>query len=182
MGTFHRSLPERMSLVQLRSGSAFGSARRVIHTPPGIVGRITTAEGNAVAMKTLLIAYVAAGITFLVIDAIWLTVMADTLYRPLLGDRLAETYHFWPAAIFYLIYISGILALAVMPALETGHWQKAALNGAILGFVAYATYDLTNQATLKDWPTAVTVADLMWGTVLTTVASTAGFFAASRFG
>lgn len=132
-------------------------------------------------MKTLLIAYVAAGLIFLVIDAIWLTVMADTLYRPLLGDRLEPQFVLAPAAAFYLIYIAGIVFLAIMPALEGGGLAKAAINGAALGLVAYATYDLTNHATLKDWPLAVTLADIPWGTVLTALSASGGFLVASRF-
>lgn len=133
-------------------------------------------------MKTFLVAYLAAGIVFLVIDAIWLTTMADTLYRPLLGDRLAPQFHLAPAVFFYLIYVGGMVFLAILPALATGGLGKALLNGAVLGLVAYATYDLTNQATLRDWPLTVTLADIAWGTVLTAMASAGGFLAASRLG
>lgn len=133
-------------------------------------------------MKTVVIAYLAAGIAFLIIDAIWLTVMADTLYRPLLGDKLAPQFHLGPAVAFYLIYIGGIVFFAVMPALSGGGLEKAALNGAVLGLVAYATYDLTNHATLNDWPLAVTLADIPWGMTVTAIGASAGFLAASRFG
>lgn len=133
-------------------------------------------------MLTIVIAYVATGLIFLAIDAIWLTVMADVLYRPLLGDRLADPFHLTPAIIFYLIYIAGIVALVVQPAMAAQSLGRAVVYGAILGCVAYATYDLTNHATLKDWPLAVTVADIIWGTVLTATASAGGFLVASRFG
>lgn len=133
-------------------------------------------------MKTLLVAYVATGIVFLVIDGIWLSLMADHLYRPLLGDRLAPQFHLAPAALFYLIYIGGMVYFAILPALMAGRLSTAALNGAVLGLVAYATYDLTNQATLRDWPLQITLADIAWGTVLTCVASAGGYLAASRFG
>lgn len=133
-------------------------------------------------MKTFLIAYLAAGVVFLIIDAIWLTTMADTLYRPLLGDRLTPQFHLLPAVLFYLIYVGGMVFLAILPALATGGLGKALLNGAVLGLVAYATYDLTNQATLRDWPLTVTLADIAWGTVVTAVASAGGFLAASRLG
>lgn len=132
-------------------------------------------------MKTVIFAYLAAGIAFLVIDAIWLTVMADTLYRPLLGDRLAPQFHLAPAVAFYLIYVGGIVFFAVMPALDGGGLAKAALNGAVLGLVAYATYDLTNHATLRDWPLAVTLADIPWGAFVTAAGASAGFLVASRF-
>lgn len=133
-------------------------------------------------MKTVIIAYLAAGVAFLIIDAIWLTIMADALYRPLLGDRLEPQFHLAPAVAFYLIYIGGIVFFAVMPALAGGGLAKAVLNGAALGLVAYATYDLTNHATLRDWPLAVTLADIPWGMFVTAAGASAGFLAASRFG
>nr|WP_314090232.1 DUF2177 family protein [uncultured Shinella sp.] len=132
-------------------------------------------------MKTIVTAYLAAGIAFLIVDAIWLTTMADMLYRPLLGDRLEPQFRLLPAICFYLIYIAGIVFFAILPALQGGGLAKAALNGAVLGLVAYATYDLTNQATLKDWPLAITLADIPWGAFVTAVGASAGFLAARRF-
>ena len=132
-------------------------------------------------MKTIVTAYLAAGIAFLIVDAIWLTTMADTLYRPLLGDKLEPQFRLAPAICFYLIYIGGVVFFAILPALQGGGLAKAALNGAVLGLVAYATYDLTNQATLKDWPLAVTLADIPWGAFVTAVGASAGFLAANRF-
>lgn len=131
-------------------------------------------------MKTMVTAYIAAGIAFLIADAIWLTTMADMLYRPLLGDKLAPQFKLVPAITFYLIYIFGIVFFAVEPAIASGKLAKAMLNGAVLGFVAYATYDLTNQATLRDWPLAITLADIMWGTIVTAFGASAGYIAASR--
>lgn len=133
-------------------------------------------------MKTILVAYLATGIAFLIVDAVWLSTMADMLYRPLLGDRLAPQFHLAPAVIFYLIYVAGIVFFAVMPALAGGGVGRAALNGAVLGLVAYATYDLTNQSTLRDWPLAVTLADIPWGAFVTAIGASAGFLAASRIG
>lgn len=133
-------------------------------------------------MKAIMIGYLATGMTFLVVDAVWLTVMGNVLYRPLLGDKLGPGFNLAPGIIFYLIYIAGIVYFAVAPALEGGGLAKAALNGAVLGLVAYATYDLTNHATLRDWPLAVTLADILWGIFVTTAAASAGFFAANRFG
>jgi uncharacterized membrane protein len=132
-------------------------------------------------MKTIITAYLAAGIAFLIVDAIWLTTMADTLYRPLLGDKLEPQFKLAPAICFYLIYVAGIVFFAVLPALQGGGLAKAALNGAVLGLIAYATYDLTNQATLRDWPLAITLADIPWGAFVTAVGASAGFLAASRF-
>ena len=124
-------------------------------------------------------AYLGAGITFAVIDAVWLTTMTDRFYKPVLGPILADKPDMRAAVLFYLISIAGTVFLAIAPALKDGSWTRAAINGAALGFVAYATYDLTNQATLAVWQTKLTVVDLIWGTVLSTAAATAGYFAAS---
>ena len=126
-------------------------------------------------MKTYGIAYVATGLVFLAIDAIWLTVAAQRLYRPLMGEMLVDGFRLAPAVLFYLIYIAGIVVFAIVPALASDRWTTATSYGAFLGLFAYATYDLTNHATLKDWPVIVTIADLCWGTFLTAVAATAGF-------
>ena len=131
-------------------------------------------------MKTVLTAYATAALAFLAIDAVWLSTMANLLYRPLLGEMLAPQFALAPAVLFYVIYIAGIVFFAIRPALATGRLATAALNGAALGFVAYATYDLTNHATLRNWPVIITVADMIWGTVLTSVASVAGYAAARR--
>lgn len=126
-------------------------------------------------MKHYGIAYVTTGLVFLAIDAIWLTVAAQRLYRPMLGDMLVDGFRLAPAALFYLIYIAGIVVFAIAPALASDRWTTATSYGAFLGLFAYATYDLTNQATLKNWPVAVTIADLCWGVFLTAVAATVGF-------
>ncbi|MGA0544140.1 DUF2177 family protein [Brevundimonas sp. VNH65] len=124
----------------------------------------------------------ATGVVFLILDAIWLTVVGGRLYRPILGDLLAPSVN-WPAAVaFYLIYLGGIGFFAVWPALDQGQWTRAALNGAVLGLVAYATYDLTNQATLRTWSTTITLADIAWGTFVTCAAATAGYFAGRMVG
>lgn len=132
-------------------------------------------------MKTYGIAYVATGLVFLAIDAIWLTVAAQRLYRPLMGDMLVDGFRLAPAVLFYLVYIAGIVVFAILPALASDRWTTATSFGSFLGLFAYATYDLTNQATLKNWPIMVTVADLCWGTFLTAVAATAGFFITRAF-
>ncbi len=132
--------------------------------------------------RTYLTAYAATALAFLAVDAVWLSVMASRLYQPLLGDMLAENFDVVAAALFYVLYVGGIVFFAVRPALESRRAATAALNGAVFGLCAYGTYDLTNQATLKDWPTIITVADLCWGTVLTATAATIGFQVAARFG
>ena len=126
-------------------------------------------------MKRYTIAYFVTLVVFLGIDAAWLTLMSERLYKPQLARLLADRFSLGPAALFYVVYVGGILIFAVSPALKTGSWTTAALHGAVFGFCAYATYDLTNQATLKDWPVLITVADLFWGTLLTATAATAGY-------
>lgn len=129
-------------------------------------------------MITWIFAYLGAALAMLALDSLWLGFAAKRLYRPELGNMLAEGFRMAPAAIFYFLYVAGIVYLAVMPGIDAGKWSVAASRGAALGFIAYATYDLTNQATLRQWSTTVTVVDMAWGTFLTAIAATAGFFAA----
>lgn len=131
-------------------------------------------------MKTYLTAYCATLIAFVAIDFIWLSIMADRLYRPTLGDMLAPQFRLAPAVAFYLIYAAGLTFLGVSAGLMSGSMATAALYGAAVGFMAYATYDLTNQSTLKNWSTGLTIADLIWGTFLSAVASGAGFWVTQR--
>ena len=129
-------------------------------------------------MLKYLAAYLGAGLAFAVIDAVWLTTVGPKLYRPALDDVLADQFNLPAAIAFYLVFIAGVLMLAILPAVREGAgWTRAMTNGAMLGFVAYATYDLTNQATLKVWSLKVTLADIGWGTVLTACAAAAGFAA-----
>lgn len=124
-------------------------------------------------------AYIGTAVAFAAIDFVWLTNMTDRLYRPVIGPIMAAKPDMVAAVAFYVIYIGGIVILAIAPALKEGAWTRAALNGAVLGFVAYATYDLTNQATLANWSARLTVIDIAWGTTLTLLAATAGYFAAT---
>ena len=133
-------------------------------------------------MKTLVIAYVTTLVAFGAIDVAWLTRMADTIYRPVMGDMVVANFRAAPAVAFYLIYAGGLVYFAVRPALAAGDWSTALINGALLGFIAYATYDLTNQATLKNWSTQLTLTDLAWGTFLSGAASLIGYLLTSMFG
>jgi uncharacterized membrane protein len=137
-------------------------------------------------MIRYLAAYLSAGVVFAAIDAAWITVMGPRLYRPVLQPILADKVAMSPAVVFYLMYIAGIVAIAVAPALKDGPWTKAALTGAMLGLVAYGTYDLTNQATLKLWATKLTLADMAYGALATALAATvayqAGRWAMRTFG
>jgi len=126
--------------------------------------------------------YLATFLAFLVIDMVWLGLVARNLYRQYLGFLMAPKVN-WPAAIlFYLLFIVGILVLAVLPGLEAGSLGITLLRGALFGLVAYATYDLTNLATLKDWPVLITVVDMLWGTALSVAVSYAGYMAGKWLG
>ena len=123
-------------------------------------------------------AYLGAGLTFAIIDAVWLTTMTPRLYKPIIGPILADKPDMTAAVIFYLVSIAGTVFLAIDPALREGSWTRALLNGAVLGFIAYATYDLTNQATLSVWSWKLTLTDIAWGTFLTGTSALGGYFAA----
>ncbi|RUL99327.1 DUF2177 family protein [Rhizobium chutanense] len=131
-------------------------------------------------MKTYVTAYFTTLIVFVAIDFVWLSSMADRLYRPTLGDMLAPQFRLAPAVAFYLIYAAGLTFLAVRTGIISGSVVTALTYGGAVGFMAYATYDLTNQSTLKNWSTGLTMADLIWGTVLSAIASGAGFWITQR--
>lgn len=130
-------------------------------------------------MKTWLAAYLVTGLALLAADLVWLSTMTGIFYRPALGELLLDQPDLAAAALFYLVYVLGIVFFAVAPALQSGRWTTALVNGAALGLLAYATYDLTNQATLKGWPAVVTVVDIAWGIVLTAGAAVAGYLGAN---
>lgn len=125
-------------------------------------------------MIKMFAAYGLTLIAFAAIDAVWLINMAPRLYKPEIGAvMMEEGFRLVPAMIFYALYIGGIVYFAVWPGLSEGV-ARAALQGAILGFLCYATYDFTNYATLKVWSLKVTILDLIWGTVLTGGTAAAG--------
>jgi uncharacterized membrane protein len=102
---------------------------------------------------------------FFIIDMLWLGVIASDFYRTRLAHLMGDIN--WPAAIiFYLVFLVGLVIFAIYPAVEKGQWQYALVYGALFGFFTYATYDLTNLATLRDWPLSVAVVDMVWGTIL----------------
>ena len=126
------------------------------------------------------IAYLAAGLSFGVLDALWLRWAGPNLYRPALGELLAPSFRAVPAIIFYVFYIAAMVWFAVRPGVALGV-PHAVLNGALFGAIAYATYDLTNQATMKTWSTSVTVIDIAWGAAVTALASGIATFAVLKF-
>ncbi len=130
-------------------------------------------------MKTFLPAYLSTAVTMLALDSIWLTLTAKRLYRAQLGDLMLSGFNLAPAAAFYVLYVLAVVILVVQPALAERRLLSATMRGALLGLAAYATYDLTNQATLRGWSITVTIADLCWGTCLTAVAATAGYWVTS---
>lgn len=134
-------------------------------------------------MRRTLGALVAILLSLGVLDAAWLILMASRFYGPQLGGLLVDD-PVWPAAIgFYLLYAGGILFLVVQPVLIRAQGLRdAALRGALLGLVAYGTYDLTNLATLRDWPPILTLVDMAWGSILTAVTSVIAVSAARRLG
>jgi uncharacterized membrane protein len=115
---------------------------------------------------------------FFAIDMVWLGLVANKFYFGALGDRLMATPN-WPAAIlFYLLYIVGILIFVVVPAHAKDSVQNAIVYGGLFGFFCYATYDLTNYSTMKNWPLNVTLVDMAWGVVLTGTVSLISFYIA----
>ncbi|MDQ0462573.1 putative membrane protein [Caulobacter ginsengisoli] len=133
-------------------------------------------------MRRYLIAYAVAAVVFLALDMTWLGVIAHELYRDEIGPLILETPRLGPAAAFYLIYLAGVVIFAIRPALASGRLAEAALMGTVFGFIAYATYDLTNLATLKGFSLTVTFADLAWGAFVSAAAAGAGYLAAKRWG
>ena len=127
-----------------------------------------------------LISYVACAVVMGGLDFLWLSKMVGLVYRPTLGATLAEKPNMSAAVSFYILYLVGIEIFAVRPALASGDWRDAALYGALFGFFAYGTYDLTNLATLRVWSAKISLIDMAWGTFLTSVTASAGAYAALR--
>lgn len=127
------------------------------------------------SIKTVVISYLLTFIVFLVVDLIWLGFVAKDLYRKYLGDFLATRVN-WPAAfIFYIIFVIGIFVFAIYPAVSRDSVYSAILLGALFGFFTYATYDMTNLATLKGWPVPIVIIDIIWGALLSAIVSFSGY-------
>lgn len=117
---------------------------------------------------------------FFVIDMIWLVIVAKNFYQQQIGFLMKPEVNWLAAIIFYLLFIVGLVVFVISPAFEKNSWIHALLYGAFFGLITYATYDLTNLATLKDWPVLVTVVDLIWGTVLAASVSVISYFIAIK--
>ena len=132
-------------------------------------------------MMVYVYAYLATLAAFLPCDIVWLGTMASRLYRPTLGNILLSDANLPAAGAFYAIYPIGLVYFAVVPALKSGSLGQATLGGALFGFFTYMTYDLTNQATLKNWTTQLTLTDIGWGTVLGAISASIAFWVTSKF-
>jgi uncharacterized membrane protein len=124
--------------------------------------------------------YFATLLAFFAIDMVWLGLVARSFYYEQLGFLLNPNTNWVAAMIFYLLFILGILVFVVLPGLEKNSLKDTIQRAALFGLVTYATYDLTNLATVKDWPLLITIVDLAWGTVLTIAVSSVGFLAGKR--
>ena len=124
----------------------------------------------------LVLLYLGSIVAFFAIDLVWLSTMTARFYQPRLGDLLAKNPKLAVAAGFYLLYVIGVIALAVIPGLQEGAVWAALWRGALFGLLAYATYDLTNLATIQGWPWDLAVVDMVWGTVVTSAVSVIGFY------
>lgn len=118
---------------------------------------------------------------FLAIDALWLGAVAPAFYRSQIGHLMAGTPDLLAAGVFYLLYVAVLVYFVVEPASRAGTVREAFLRGALFGLVTYATYDLTNLATLRDWPLLVTVVDLAWGTILTATTAAVSVWVAKKY-
>lgn len=127
-------------------------------------------------------AYAASLVAFLLLDFAWLGLIARGFYRQQLGHLLSPDVRWIPAIIFYLLFIAAVVVFAVAPAVERGSLGRALLLGGFFGIVAYATYDLTNLATMKGFPTLVAAVDITWGGLLTAAVAAVGYLVASQVG
>jgi len=119
---------------------------------------------------------------FFALDFVWISTATSRLYRPYLGELLSDTPNLPVAGAFYVFYVAGLIALAVIPGLREGVLMGALWRGALFGLLAYATYDLTNLATIRGWAWQVSVVDMTWGTAVTTATAVVGYYAGAWLG
>lgn len=136
-------------------------------------------------MTKFLSAYAATALVMVLIDMVWLGAIAKPLYQQGIGHLMAESPKLWAAVLFYLLYPVGVVVFSVLPnvlnqAVSSG-WRGSLLAGALFGFIAYATYDLTNLATLKDWPLSLALIDMAWGSVVSGVSAAVGWRVYAHF-
>lgn len=131
-------------------------------------------------MLVYVVAYLSTAAVFFGLDFLWLGTVATGFYRSQLGEMMRERPNFVAAGSFYLVYVAGIVYFAVHPYIAGGSWSQALFAGALLGLVAYGTYDITNLATLKSWPLPMSLVDLAWGTLLTGTAAAIGLLVTQK--
>jgi uncharacterized membrane protein len=124
----------------------------------------------------LVLSFILTTLVFLAIDIVWLGWIAKNLYNKMIGHLLSPQVNWIAAIIFYFLFIIGIFIFAILPAIEKDAWKHALLYGALFGFFTYATYELTNLATLRQWPASLVFIDIAWGVFLSASVATAGFF------
>lgn len=125
--------------------------------------------------------YLVALLLFFAIDLVWLGVIAKSLYKEQIGFLMTDEIRWGAALLFYCLYLIGLVFFAIMPAFKQNDWSAALLNGALFGLICYATYDLTNLATLKGWPIKIVIYDLLWGTFISAATSWICFGIATRW-
>ena len=135
------------------------------------------AQGEEAGLRALVVAYLAALAVFCGLDLVWLSYAGEAIYRPAIGELMRSGFDAPAAVAFYVIYVGGLVVLSIRPAAAL---TQAVSRGAVYGFCAYATYDLTNQATLRHWPVTLSVIDMAWGTLLSAVAAACGYLAFAK--
>lgn len=134
-------------------------------------------------MNPFLISYFSAFLGLVILDGIWLTLTVSRFYRPNLGHLWVEEISYFPAIILYLIYAFALTIILILPSIQSGNaLSKVMFMGFVFGFAAYACYDITNHATLKDWPWIVTIVDMLWGATVTALVSGVAFKFTKIFG
>ena len=136
--------------------------------------RTRTAKSKLAGMNKYLAAYGAAALILVALDAVWIGLVAKTWYQQGIGHLMAENPRVFVAGLFYALFVAGLVIFVVAPGGHTGTWQTTLLRGALFGFFTYATYDLTNLATLKDWPVGMSLLDMAWGATLSAATGAAG--------
>lgn len=127
------------------------------------------------SIKTILFSYLLTFIVFLIVDMLWLGLIAKNIYQKYLGEFLSDKINWSAAFVFYFLYVIGISIFAIYPSVNKGSVYQAILWGALFGFFTYATYDLTNLATLKGWPLPIVFIDIIWGSLLSAIVSFSGY-------
>jgi uncharacterized membrane protein len=127
-------------------------------------------------IKSVIFSYLITFMVFLIVDMLWLVVIAKGIYQKYLGGFITDNVNWTAAIIFYFIYVVGISIFAIYPSVNKGSVYHAIMLGALFGFFKYATYDLTNLATLKGWPLPIVFIDIIWGSVISAIVSFSGFY------